>query len=814
MHFTIVSYTFPPSTEIGGRRWAKFSKHLVQKGHEVTVVCANDLLNKEFYEKEFQGIEIRVLPKCYPEWLSGVTNSLFEKLLYLVYTRIISLFTKQNFFDRGYAWKKNMLNELEDVHRKKPIDVLVVTGAPFSLLYYGSLFKECHKEIQYVGDLRDPWTWGSYYGILTLSPSKKKHQEESEYKTMEACDMICYPTENMGDVLKKLYPTFSSKLYLLPHAFDPDKFPNTTQEEKREGFIYGGSLYPGIKEYIKSLAEIVKANPNEGFKWDIYTGTKYPLINSNFANGTIQMHDFVPEEQLFQKIKSSAAYLAIFPETDKDLISTKFFEIIYTKTPILYIGEEGEVGKFIRENRLGVHILPQNMERDLTQYLSGNIPFEKNFFDVTQYTFSSVTERFLSALKDYKIENNSKDILLISYTFPPYSGIGGRRWAKFAKYLSKSDYNVHVIHAKNPFDEKSLWLHDVENNAQIKSYQINNRYPKVLLTNPKSFFEKINYKCSLFIVNLFTKGSPYDRGVFWKKDMLKKSEELIRKYNIKNVISNCAPFSSAYQALELKKQFNDLNLIVDYRDPWTWGNGYGFSILENNRLLFEKKKESDVIQNSNFIFVPSVEMKNHLNSVYPKFSNKVNLLPHGFDKDEIVRKPKKKSNTIRLIFYGSLYYNLDHFFKEIAECLIEFNEKVSLDIYSSTKSYEKYFVSKNLIHKSVNYYQPLFPRELFNKMDTYDFVLIVQPDYAKDFITTKIHEIIYSGTPIVLISNDGKLSDFIKDNNLGICFTLENLRKDFNVLLESKLTSFKLNQFPIENYSYENITSNLSLYFK
>ena len=53
---------------------------------------------------------------------------------------------------------------------------------------------------------------------------------------------------------------------------------------------------------------------------------------------------------------------------------------------------------------------------------------------------------------------SKQHILLISYTFPPHPGIGGRRWAKFSKYLSKLNYIVHVIHVANPFDEDSLWF--------------------------------------------------------------------------------------------------------------------------------------------------------------------------------------------------------------------------------------------------------------------------------------------------------------------------------------------------------------------
>src|SRR5688572_9517475 len=140
MHFAIVSYTFPPSKEIGGRRWAKFSRQIAARGHQLTVVCADNSGEQTWYENEFPGMEVRVLPKHYPHWLSGITTSLKAKLLYRFHTRVLTLYTKQNLFDRGYAWQKQMLSELEKIYSKKPIDLLVVTGAPFSLLYYGALF--------------------------------------------------------------------------------------------------------------------------------------------------------------------------------------------------------------------------------------------------------------------------------------------------------------------------------------------------------------------------------------------------------------------------------------------------------------------------------------------------------------------------------------------------------------------------------------------------------------------------------------------------------------------------------------------------
>lgn len=408
MHFTIVSYTFPPSKEIGGRRWAKFSQHIAKAAHEVTVVCADNSGNEEWYNKEFPGVAVKCLPKHYPDWLSGITKSFIEKLLYLFFTRLLTHFTKQNFFDRGFAWKKCMLNELEDIHQKKKIDVLVVTGAPFSLLYYGAEFKKQHKEVFYVSDFRDPWTWTGGYGLSGFSEKKLMFQKKSQDEVLKFSDMVCSPTQNMVNALNQLYPDYLHKQYLLPHAYDPDKFPTLEKVNQRKGFIYGGTLYAGIESYIKTLIEILNNQPQKQISWDIYSGTHYPLLEADPTNGAIRKHPLIPEEQLFRKITNSAAYLMFFPKSEKDLVSTKFFEIIYTRTPIIYIGEEGEVAKFVRENRIGVHILPENMMRDLPIYLDGNIPTEFGYFDVTNYTFSSVTNLFIKAVRSFK-NNQTKN---------------------------------------------------------------------------------------------------------------------------------------------------------------------------------------------------------------------------------------------------------------------------------------------------------------------------------------------------------------------------------------------------------------------
>lgn len=203
----------------------------------------------------------------------------------------------------------------------------------------------------------------------------------------------------MKKVLEEKYSRFKEKIYLLSHAYDPEKFSRSYKNEKRTGFIYGGTIYSGIIHYIEAVAKVINNNKEFNFKWQIYSRNKQPLIESLFNEENVKVYSFLPEEELFEKIRHSTAYLAVYPDSDKDLISTKFFEIIYSETPIIYIGEEGEISKFIKKYNLGTHILPCKIEEDLPKLLTSEIKFENKDFDVTQYTFSKITDKLLYEIK-------------------------------------------------------------------------------------------------------------------------------------------------------------------------------------------------------------------------------------------------------------------------------------------------------------------------------------------------------------------------------------------------------------------------------
>lgn len=406
------------------------------------------------------------------------------------------------------------------------------------------------------------------------------------------------------------------------------------------------------------------------------------------------------------------------------------------------------------------------------------------------------------------MKQTGEHILLISYVFPPYPGIGGRRWAKFAKYLAKKGFVVHVICAQNPTAETSIFIDDVKQEG-IHVYPVSSGYPSVLIKQINSFTDKINYRIQLMRLKLATKSNYYDKGINWKSRFISKAKDVIEAHRIKNIVVTGAPFSVLFDASALRQYFPGAKMIADMRDPWTWGTAYGMQIISAGRKAEERRREAVVIEKYDIVSVPTQEMKETLCKTYPSFSDKIQVIPHAFDPEEINLLPKTTSPTNRFVFYGTLYVGIENVFEQVLQFVLK--QKSTLDIFLFGNKDKQTFFKKDEM-PGIHLFEPVQPSVLFKRFSNYDYVIIIQPVVAKDFITTKIFEIIYSGTPIILISEEGKLSSFIVENKLGIHIHPGQLEK-FLAIDKTKNGSVDVQAFPIASYSFESVTDKLVSYF-
>src|SRR6266853_2028189 len=117
-------------------------------------------------------------------------------------------------------------------------------------------------------------------------------------------------------------------------------------------------------------------------------------------------------------------------------------------------------------------------------------------------------------------------LLIISHVFPPAPGIGGRRWAKFAKYLHRKGYGITVLTAETISNSVSEWTDDAKG---LKIETLPFHFPKIVANPENSIFKKLSYYVWVGILKFLKRGNYFDKTIFWKKQITKKISKLIEK---------------------------------------------------------------------------------------------------------------------------------------------------------------------------------------------------------------------------------------------------------------------------------------------
>lgn len=352
-------------------------------------------------------------------------------------------------------------------------------------------------------------------------------------------------------------------------------------------------------------------------------------------------------------------------------------------------------------------------------------------------------------------------ILIVSHTFPPAPGIGGRRWAKFAKYLRRQGHFVDVLTADQTASSNSSWTADVEG---IPVHTYAHYFPAALDKKPKDLLEKIAYRSALYNMNRKSNGSPYDRALNDEKAFVKELLQLLDFQDFQCVIVTGAPFRLLSYTATLISRFPQIVFMADFRDPWTWGEAYGYKHLPLERLRFEKDSEKKVVDAFNLISSPWPEIVKKLKGKYPKNTDKIFQISHGYDPEDIPKFEqigKVKSEKVKLVYGGSLYKDSRDSIARLIDFVTKNANRFELDIYSNDdwKSDQKF--------EAVHFHKPISSKEFFAISQNADWLIFFIPEHAKNGIPSKLYELAALKVPIAAMGRKGTLSELIESKNLG-----------------------------------------------
>jgi glycosyltransferase involved in cell wall biosynthesis len=409
-----------------------------------------------------------------------------------------------------------------------------------------------------------------------------------------------------------------------------------------------------------------------------------------------------------------------------------------------------------------------------------------------------------------------KKVLIIANTFPPAPGIGGRRWAKFAKYLHRQGVDVHVICGSTEYAEKSSWTSDISD-YKDKVKVLDNRYSKYLGIQPKSLLEKLQYRLSLIKVKLLLKGNYYDKSGFWKKDLIFEVEKQIG-LGFNNIIVTCAPFRSAFFLCDLKKKYPEVNFIVDFRDPWTTNRtAYGFASLSIERQEFERKAEQEVVNNFDHVLSVAEDMTCYFKSICSNSSTKFLTINNGFDKDDFPKYNESGEQTGQLnfvftgTFYNNAFYLFELFCKALSEIRVESEsiyQELSFTFYGDIPANVKELARH---HPVITIHNKVELKKVYEVISGTAVCMLFLTDDLTFSLSTKFYEYLSMKKSIAVFSRGGKTPDFIIENGLGYSLTPKNIKKEL-LCIHDHYSSGKLlhnPEFDISRFDVETLTKSV-----
>lgn len=408
-------------------------------------------------------------------------------------------------------------------------------------------------------------------------------------------------------------------------------------------------------------------------------------------------------------------------------------------------------------------------------------------------------------------------LLVIASVFPPNPGIGGRRWAKFAKVLSADGYEIHVLKPKKIIGETSLWSRDVLQ-PSIYVHTFNLAFQKVTDYTNRQLLNRILRRLFYF----FFKKSVYyftDTSSLSIKEIRKAAISIIDQQGISTVVISANP-NYYYVGYLLKKHYGDkINIILDYRDLWNDHSYYEIFFKRSKRqIAYSNKIENLALNHCDYLITVDRHMMNILEKRISNPGVKKKVIYNGFDKDDFkkfdqIHEKRKKGDQINLFFAGSIGEDLTEVLRLFLDAFLDLEKKapdlfskIKIEIYcNSNNSYIRQLKKEKRAHNLILKENMITMDEYVTKLHDADYGLLFSSEEYSHSFFTKYYDYLYLHKRIVNVGYlKGDLSVFIENSAIGLSFIKGNdhtffkeLQNNFSMNREQYLSEEYIQRFDI-----------------
>lgn len=430
-----------------------------------------------------------------------------------------------------------------------------------------------------------------------------------------------------------------------------------------------------------------------------------------------------------------------------------------------------------------------------------------------------------------KVQTHNKHVLIVTYHMVPHTAQFGasQRMYVLAEQLIKEKYNVHVLHSsygvnnnfgKNPsFNAKTILIKPnfiqkaQEQNQSNNSSKIKSSIKEKLLDGFIALTKNIFRGCHQTIERSFY--NDWLHGVYahlWCIQACPEADKIIKRNKTGHIIISGPYFTTFMIGKKIKKKYTNINLILDYRDPWNF--------LPAGSNIYTRYKERNYLNIADKISVFSEKFKSDIHKTYNISKDNIISVYNGYDETEWSETERKKNTTFPfpcsikgngklVISYISSNITIGDGFRDVnnllrALALADESERIALNLVgvSDKNEFDK-FIGSNL---AVNLINRVTHKNSLEILTHSDIVIILSTEKIPSLytITGKLFDCIRSRAFILGVSNNLNIEycKIIKKYDLGRTATndITNLKNVFNKLFKlwasGNLKSSNMNNIP------------------
>ncbi len=445
-------------------------------------------------------------------------------------------------------------------------------------------------------------------------------------------------------------------------------------------------------------------------------------------------------------------------------------------------------------------------------------------------TLTNVNGKTKPIFNSTLLSDKGRQVLIITYYWPPSGGAGVQRWVKFTKYLRDFGWEPIIYTPENPEFPSTdhSFEKDIPADVEIVRTKIWEPYDIYrLITGKKN--EKIaagfisenkkqglKDKLSIWIRGNFLIPDPRR---FWIRPSVRFLNQYLKQHPVDAIITTGPPHSMHMIGLGLKQKNKNLKWIADFRDPWT-----NIDFYEDLNLTYFADKihhyyEQKVVQSADAVLVVSKGMEQEFNELKPR---NLHVIPNGYDTADTDNMEYSLDAKFTISHIGTLNAarNPKTLWKALSALIQEdaqFKKDLQIKLvgkvdFSVLEDIQQLGLTDNLLKIDYIPHQEAIAKQ---KSSQLLLLLINNSGNAAGILTGKFFEYLAAKRPILGFGpSDGDAAEVLNATGAGVMVDFDDVENAKGKILtyyaQYKNNTLMINSTSIEQYSRKSLTGELA----